>query len=476
MEALCWMSAMELATRYRAGELSPVEVVEAVLARVEQLNPQLNAFLTITADLARDQAKASEERLRRGELRGWLDGVPFSLKDFEPTQGIRTTYGSKFFEHHVPKEDGVVAERMGQSGAVLLGKTNMPQFGYKELSDNLLGEPCRNPWNLERSPGGSSAGAGAAVAAGLGPLAHGSDGAGSIRIPAAFCGIVGFKPSLGRVPYAPHDDPWSAFTHSGPMARTVRDAALMLQTLAGPDARDPLSIDSAPTDYLAACDGDLTGLRVAWSPDLGAGLVEPEVAAIAEAAARRFVDLGCTLDAPQIRWPDAREFYTIIWDVSQGTRVYELAQQRPDWIEPTLMRMVLKAGSISAIQHRQALYQRVKYYRAVLGSFEAFDLLLTPTMPAAAWPLDSGAENGGVEEGPRTIAGKPVAHLIDRTPFMYPFNITGQPAITVPCGFTAEGLPVGLQIVGRWHSDALVLRAAACFEAIAPWSEKRPAL
>jgi Asp-tRNA(Asn)/Glu-tRNA(Gln) amidotransferase A subunit family amidase len=471
MDEMWWMPALELASRYRARELSPVEVVEAVLARVEQLNPRLNAFLTVTADGAREAAQASEARLLHDELLGLLDGVPYSLKDLEPTRGIRTTFGSRFFEQHIPDADGVVAARMRRSGAVLLGKTNTPHFGYKELSDNLLGEPCRNPWKLDRTSGGSSAGAGAAIAAGLGPLAHGTDGAGSIRIPAAFCGIVGFKPSLGRVPYAPHADPWSATSHPGPMARTVRDAALMLQAIAGPDARDPLSIDSPPLDYLAACEGDLTGLRVAWSPDLGTGPVEPEVVAIVERAARRFTELGCALDAPIIRWPDARGFYTTIWDVTVGARNYERAQQRPDWIEPTLMRMILKAGTISAITYRQALYQRIEYYRAVLDFFENYDLLLTPTMPAGAWGW-----GGGADEGPGTIDGRPVAHLIDRVPFTYPFNITGQPAITVPCGFTSEGLPIGLQIVGRWHADALVLRAAACFEAVAPWAAQKPAL
>ncbi|HEY3229912.1 MAG TPA: amidase family protein, partial [Roseiflexaceae bacterium] len=334
-----------------------------------------------------------------------------------------------------------------------------------------LGDPCRNPWKRDRTSGGSSAGAGAAVAAGLGPLAHGTDGAGSIRIPASFCGIVGLKPSLGRVPYAPHADPWAATSHPGPMSRTVRDAALMLQAMAGPDARDPLSIDSPPVDYVAACEGDLTGLRLAWSPDLGTGPVEREIVAIVETAARRFTVLGCTLDAPAIRWPDARGFYTAMWDVTMGTRNYERAQQRPDWIEPTLMRMILKAGTMSAITYRQALYERADYYRSVLAFFEDFDLLLTPTMPAGAWQL-----GGGADEGPRTIDGRPVAHLIDRVPFTYPFNITGQPAITVPCGFTSEGLPIGLQIIGRWHDDALVLRAAACFETIAPWAEQKPAL
>jgi Asp-tRNA(Asn)/Glu-tRNA(Gln) amidotransferase A subunit family amidase len=471
MDEVCWMPALELASRYRARELSPVEVVDAVLARIEQLNPRLNAFLTVITDHARQAAQASEARLLRGELLGLLDGVPYSLKDLEPTKGIRTTFGSKFFEQHIPDADGVVAERMRRSGAVLLGKTNTPHFGYKELSDNLLGDPCRNPWKLDRTSGGSSAGAGAAVAAALGPIAHGTDGAGSIRIPAAFCGIVGFKPSLGRVPYAPHADPWSATSHSGPMTRTVRDAALMLQAMAGPDARDPLSIDSPPPDYLAVCDGELTGLRVAWSPDLGTGPVEPEVVAIVERAARQFTELGCTLETPEVRWPDGRGFYTTIWDVTVGTRNYERAQQRPDWIEPTLMRMILNAGTISAISYRQALYQRAEYYRAVLAFFEDYDLLLTPTMPAGAWGW-----GGGADEGPGTIDGRPVAHLIDRVPFTYPFNITGQPAITLPCGFMSEGLPVGLQIVGRWHADALVLRAAACFEAIAPWAAQKPAL
>jgi aspartyl-tRNA(Asn)/glutamyl-tRNA(Gln) amidotransferase subunit A len=253
------------------------------------------------------------------------------------------------------------------------------------------------------------------------------------------------------------------------MTRTVRDAAMLLQGMAGPDARDPLSIDSPPQDYLAACEGDLAGLRIAWSPDLGVGPVEREVVALVEAAARRFSELGCTLEAPAINWPVARMFYTTIWDVTVGTRSYERAHQRPDWIEPTLMRMIINAGTVSAITYRQALYQRAGYYRAVLAFFEDYDLLLTPTMPAGAWQW-----GGGADEGPATIDGRPVAHLIDRVPFTYPFNITGQPAITVPCGFTAEGLPIGLQIVGRWHDDALVLRAAACFEAIAPWAEKKP--
>jgi Asp-tRNA(Asn)/Glu-tRNA(Gln) amidotransferase A subunit family amidase len=471
MDDICLLPATELSARIQAKELSPVEIAEALLTRIERLNGTLHAYLTVTDGLAREQARAAEARQRKGELIGPLDGVPYSLKDMEPTKGIRTTYGSKFFEQFVPDEDGLVAERMGAAGGVLLGKTNTPHFGYKELSDNLLGEACRNPWKLDRTSGASSAGAASSVAAGLGPLAHGTDGAGSIRIPAAFCGIFGLKPSLGRVPYAPHADPWAATSHAGPMTRTVRDAALMLNAIVGPDARDPLSIDAPPEDYLAACEGDLAGLRVAWSPDLGTGPVEPEIVAIAGRAARRFVELGCTLDEPAIRWPDSRGFYTKIWDVTMAGRNYERALQRPDWIEPTLMRMIVNAGRMSAIEYRQALYERGNYYRAVLGFFEHYDLLLTPTMPAGAWGW-----GGGAVEGPSQIGGRPVEHIIDRVPFTYPFNITGQPAATVPCGFTAEGLPVGLQIVGRWHADTLVMRAAACFEAIAPWADKWPEL
>lgn len=471
MDDVCWLSANALAAHYRARELSPVEATTAILARIEGLNGHLRAFLTVTAEHALAAARDSEARLLRGEPLSLLDGVPYSLKDLELTAGIRTTFGSKFFEQHVPTADGVVAERLKASGAVLLGKTNTPHIGYKELSDNLLGPPCRNPWNGERTSGGSSAGAATAVAAGLGPLAHGTDGAGSVRIPAAFCGVVGLKPSLGRIPYAPHADPWAATSHVGPLARTVRDAALMLQAMAGPDSRDPLSIDAAPDDYVAACAGELRGLRVAWSPDLGTGLVEPEVAQSAYAAARRFAELGCIVEEPAIDWPDARAAYRTIWDVMIAGRLYERALERPEWIEPTLMQTILRVGRMSAIEHRQALYARSGYYQAVMAFFERYDLLLTPTMPAGAW-----RHGGGPAEGPATIGGQPVNHLIDRVPCTYPFNITGQPAISLPCGFTADGLPIGLQIVGRWHADSAVLRAAAAFEALAPWSDHKPPL
>ncbi|HYM68155.1 MAG TPA: amidase family protein [bacterium] len=466
---LCFTPALELKRLIADRQLSPVELVDAVLARIERLNPTLNAYLTVTADRARAQAREAEARARTGALRGPLDGIPYALKDLEPTAGIRTTYGSKFFEHHVPDEDAVIAERLKTADRILLGKTNTPHFGHKDMTDNLIGPPCRNPWKLDRTPGGSSGGAGAAVAAGLTPIGHGSDGAGSIRIPAALCGIYGLKPSFGRVPYHPNADYWSARSHNGPMTRTVRDAALVLNVMAGPDARDPLTIDAPPEDYLAACDGDLKGLRVAWSADLGFGAVDPDVRRIAEAAARRFGDAGAKVEAPAVDWPNPRDFHKIIWEVGVAARNIDRAVERPDWIEPSLAQMLLNAGRLSALEYQKALLARTEFQNAVRRFFETYDLLLTPQMPVGAWSAEPGAV-----QGPREIDGRPTPTIFDRLPFTYPFNLTGQPAATVPCGFTPEGLPVGLQIVGRWHADALVLRASAAFEAIQPWAQRRP--
>jgi Asp-tRNA(Asn)/Glu-tRNA(Gln) amidotransferase A subunit family amidase len=468
---LCYTPATELARLYRAKTLSPVEVTDAVLARIERLNPRLNAFLTVTADHARELARAAEGRIARGEPRGPLDGIPFSIKDLEPTGGIRTTYGSRFFEQNVPAEDGVVAARLRASGGVLLGKTNTPHFGYKDMCDNLLGPPCVNPWNLTRTSGASSGGAGAAVAAGLGPLAHGSDGSGSIRIPSALCGIFGLKPSLGRVPYWPSADLWNARSHNGPMTRTVRDGAVLLQVMAGPDPRDPLSIDAPPADYLGACQGDLHGLRVGWSRDLGFAAVDPEVADVAAAAARRFGDLGADVEEAKIDWGNPYDFHRIIYSASVAARNHERALARPDWIEPTLMRMILDTAALSAIEYGKALLARTAFAERVRRTFERYDLLLTPQMPVAAWPADPGPF-----EGLPDLGGKPAHSIFDRVPFMYPFNLTGQPAANLPCGFTRERLPVGLQVVGRWHRDGDVLRAAAAFEALQPWAGHRPPL
>ncbi|MDQ6669889.1 MAG: amidase family protein [Chloroflexota bacterium] len=462
---LCYTPATQLSEWIHTRQVSPVEITDAVLERMARLTPRLNAFLTMTPELARQQAREAEGRATRAELRGPLDGIPCSIKDLEPTAGVRTTFGSRWFENHVPAEDGAVAARLHHAGMVLLGKTNTPNFGHKDMCDNLLGPPCRNPWRLDRTSGASSGGAGAAVAAGLGPLAHGSDGAGSIRIPSALCGVFGLKPSLGRVPYWPSADLWAARSHNGPMARTVRDAALLLEAMAGPDERDPLSIDAPPENYLGECDGDLNGLRVVWSADLGYAALDPEVRRIAERSAQRFAELGCTIEARDPGWLDPDAFHRVIYEVSVAARQVERIAERPDWIETSLMEMFDHASQVSAIQHSQALLARTVFCEQVRRFFETCDLLLTPQMPIGAW---------SVERGPDEIGGRPTPSMFDRLAFTFPFNLTGQPAASVPCGFTSDGLPVGLQIVGRWHADALVLRAAAGFEAIQPWAHYRP--
>jgi Asp-tRNA(Asn)/Glu-tRNA(Gln) amidotransferase A subunit family amidase len=467
---LCFTPATELARAIRTRKLSPVEIVEAVLARIEALNPRLNAFLTVNADGARAAARQAEAAVMRGATLGLLHGLPVSIKDLEPSAGLRCTYGSKFFENNLADVDGMVTQRVKTAGGIVLGKTNTSHYGHKDMCDNLIGPPCRNPWKLDRTSGASSGGAGAAVAAGLGPLAHGSDGAGSIRIPSALCGVFGLKPSFGRVPNWPNADIWAARSHNGPMTRTVVDAGLMLRAIAGPDPRDPTSIDSAPEDYVTAVAWPfpaLHGLRVAWSVDFGYAAVDPEVRRLTTAAAERFSEFGCQVEALKPGWDDPREAAATMWYVSYAARLGERYDAQPDWFEPSLAEMIEAGRRVSGVQLGQAMLARTAFYEQVRRVFERYDVLLTPQMPLGAWPVD---------QAPRDIAGTPTPSMFDRLNFTFPFNLTGQPAASVPCGFTGEGLPVALQIVGRWHADTLVLQAAAALEQAAPWAQVRPAL
>jgi Asp-tRNA(Asn)/Glu-tRNA(Gln) amidotransferase A subunit family amidase len=465
---LGWMSAVELAAAIRARRLSPVELTEAVLARIEAINPRLNAFCTVAADRALADARAAEAAVQRGATLGVLHGLPISFKDLTATAGIRTTMGSRIFEHWVPEEDAVVVERARQAGAVLLGKTNTPEFGCKGVTDNLVFGHTRNPWKLDRIAGGSSGGAAAAIAAGLGPLAEGSDLAGSIRIPAAVCGVVGFKPSLGRVPLWPALNGWTGFSHTGPLTRTVADAALLLSAWAGPDERDPKSLPATGEDFARAVEGDARGLRVAWSPDLGGAPVDPEVRRLTEAAAKAFVDLGCRVEEEHPPLPDAMNlFMDLTAPMRAAGMTAHLARWR-DQLDPMLLMRLDRAEAMSAIDWERATHRRTALWHGVRGFFERYDVLVTPTTSAAAFPIG--------QTFPAEIDGRPLSNQLEWFPFTYPFAITGQPAISVPAGFTAEGLPVGLQIVGRRFADATVLRVAAAFEAARPWAGRRPPL
>lgn len=462
---LVYFSATELRDKFQKRELSPVEVAGAILDRIDQFNPSLGAYVTVTGDLAREQAKAAEAAYASGEA-DLLAGIPISIKDLTPTKGIRTTRGSLIYADHVPDYDPPFMERVYTAGAVVLGKTNSPEFGWKGESTNRVFGSTRNPWDLERTSGGSSGGGAAAVAAGLGPLAQGSDGAGSIRIPCAFCGIFGLKPTFGTIPQFPVSA-LVDLSHLGPMTRTVADAALLLNATAGYDARDRLSRDGV-VDYLAALDNlDLTGLRAAWSPDLGFAAVGPAARAAAEAAARKLADLGVEIVEDHPALGDPWPIIDALWTTAMAAIHTSDFEQVRDRLDPGRVAVIESAASYSGTDVAAAHLTCAAYYEAWREFMEKYDLVLTPTLPVGAFPV-------GLDQ-PGTVDGQPT-HYLSWTAFTYPFNLTGQPAATVPCGFDGDGLPLGLQIAGRYRDDATVLRAAAAFEAAAPWAHLRPPL
>ena len=463
-DELCWMSAIELAGLIRRKRVSPVEVVDAVLDRIERLNPALNAYVTVTADEARRAARAAERALGRRAPVGPLHGVPFSVKDLVATRGVRTTFGTRLFADTVPAEDAPMVERLRAAGGILVGKTNTPALGWLGVTHNLLFGPSRNPWRLDRTPGGSSGGAAAAVAAGLAPIAIGTDGGGSIRIPAAFTGIFGHKPSYGRIPVYPASPTWS-LSHIGPMTRTVADAALVLNVCAGPDERDPASLPRTGVDYVRAIRGGVKGLRVAYAEDLGnVTAVDAEVRRGAARAARVFRDLGCRVEVVAPRWPSPGECWLALFTAGLGARLAPYRDRRDD-LEPGLQQLIDVAVAMPSTRFVQAWLDRLAWWQHPRGFFERYDLLLTPTV--ACPPFAVGLEHPG------EVAGKTVGRY-DWLPYTYPFNLTGQPAASVPCGFTRDGLPIGLQFVGRRFDDATVLRAAAAFERARPWENVRP--
>jgi len=465
---LCYTPATELAAAIRARKLSPVELTDALLARIEAVNPRVNAYCTVAAERARADARAAEAAITSGAALGPLHGVPISFKDLTPTAGIRTTLGSRAFEHNVPADDALIVTRARQAGAVVMGKTNTPEFGCKGVTDNKIFGHTRNPWNLGMNAGGSSGGAAAAVAAGLSPLAEGSDLAGSIRIPSAVCGVVGLKPSLGRVPKVPALNAWTGFTVHGPIARTVRDAALLLSVLAGPDERDPQSLPATGEDFSRAADGGVRGLRVGFSADLGYAPVDPEVRRLTEAAAKRLATIGCEVEDAHPGFANSR---TLFIELTAPYRAAAMEPLIPRWrseMDPVLTSRLDSAAAMTAVDFEKAQHRRTEMWRSLARFFEHHDVLVTPTTSVPAFPI-------GIFF-PEEIAGRKLENPLDWFPFTYPFNITGSPAISVPCGFTSDGLPVGLQIVGPRFADATVLRVAAAYEMAAPWIERRPAL
>ena len=463
---ICYMSVIEMVKAIEDKQLSPVEIMDAVLSRIERLNPKINAYCTLVAESARKQAREAETMVMKGEELGRLHGIPVSIKDLTFTKGIRTTFGSKIYENFVPEQDAIVVERLKAAGAIVVGKTNTPEFGFKGVTDNrLFGATC-NPWNPGLTSGGSSGGAAASVAAGMGPLAQGSDGGGSIRIPSSFCGVFGLKPSFGRVPVGPGFPDWQTLSHTGPITRTVRDAALAMEVIAGRDDRDRHSLPDTGLRYLPFLGGDLKGLKIAWSPDLGYAVVDPRVLEVTSAAVGIFDTLGGTLEAATPEVGHAGRAWGAIWNMTFASKHRDKLEEWREQMDPGLVALIEQGKDRLATEYASAALEREEYCDKIQPFFEKYDLLLTPTL--AVPPFEVGAS------GPREIDG--VQRFLDWVTFTYAFNLTGQPAASVPCGWTEDGLPIGLQIVGRRFDDVAVLRAAAAFEQASPWAGRRPPL
>jgi aspartyl-tRNA(Asn)/glutamyl-tRNA(Gln) amidotransferase subunit A len=464
MQDITRLSATELLGLYWRGELSPVEATRAVLAQIDAQNARVNAYCLVRPDEAMAAARASERRWRAGEPAGVLDGIPTSVKDLLLTSGWPTLRGSKTISKAGAwTADAPAVARLREHGAVLVGKTATPEFGWKGVTDSPLTGVTRNPWDTARTAGGSSGGSAAAVAAGMGPLSVGTDGGGSIRIPASFCGIVGLKPTQGRVPVYPPSS-FGTLSHVGPMARTVADAALLLDAIGAPDSRDPLALGrQAPV--LAGLDAfSVRGKRVAHSPALGFATVDPEVTTAVRAAVGALESAGARVSLADPGFGSPIAAFEVLWYAGAAKLVDDVPASRRGLIDPGLAEIAAEGRRYSALDYLQALRERSEAGIAMGAFHQTYDLLVTPTEPIVAFA--AGAE---VPEGSAT------PRWTSWTPFTYPFNLTHQPAATVPCGFTAAGLPVGVQVVGPRHADALVLSACAVIEAALPWRDRWPA-
>jgi aspartyl-tRNA(Asn)/glutamyl-tRNA(Gln) amidotransferase subunit A len=473
-QPLVGLNALTIAALVRARDVSAVETIEAALGAIDTLDSHLHAFCTPAPEQARAAARDLDARMARGEPVGPLAGVPVAIKDLILTRGLRTTFGSRLYAEFVPDNDDVAVERLKTADAIVIGKTNAAEFGYGGFGHNPLFPTTCNPWNTALTPGGSSAGSAAAVAAGICPIALGSDGGGSVRLPAAFTGLLGIKPTMGRVPVWPgcRDETlpgvsgWESIEHYGPISRTVADAALFLAITAGPDMRDRWSLPDEGVGWMSAADAPLPkGLRIAYCPRWAGGPVDPDVDAIVAAAASRFGrDLGAEVDEVPAPLGDLIEMdRALIALETDLTGLRRLAGGRKDALSPALRALLRRPWT--AEQFTDAITARKAAVNAMARFMTRYDLILTPTTPLPAFPIDRA--------GPGEIAGIPVEDDA-WTPALYPANLTGQPAASVPAGWTPDGLPVGLQIMGHRLADRLVITAAAAFERLQPWADRHP--
>jgi aspartyl-tRNA(Asn)/glutamyl-tRNA(Gln) amidotransferase subunit A len=458
------MTAAELAEAYRSGEASPVEAAEACLGRIDALDATINAFCHVDHEATMEQAEDSEKRWREGAPLSALDGVPVAIKDLLLTKGWATRRGSLTVDPHGPwTEDAPSVARLREAGAVLVGKTTTPEFGWKGSTDSPLTGITRNPWNKAKTPGGSSGGSSAALVARFAPLALGTDGGGSIRIPASFSGCYGLKPSFGRVPAYPLS-PFGTVAHVGPMSRTVRDSAMLLNIIAKPDARDWHSLPDPDTDYTWRLGVNMRGRRIGYSRRLGfVKRVAPEVEELVAAAVRRFETLGAFVEEVEPDFGDPSMIFRNLWWAGAGLLLGDLPPEKKAQLDPGLRRMAEEGATLPLKDYLKANAARGTYGSRMRQFMENYDFLLTPTVATPAF--DVGQLTPLDDDGNAWMAW---------TPFSFPFNLTQQPAASVNCGFTKDGLPVGLQIVGRMYDDAGVLAASSAYEAVDPYTDRVP--
>jgi aspartyl-tRNA(Asn)/glutamyl-tRNA(Gln) amidotransferase subunit A len=468
---LGYTSAAELAALIARRAVSPVEAVDAVLGRIEKAQPVLNAFITVCGEEARAAAKDAEMAVMRGEALGSLHGVPFAVKDLVNTAGVRTTFGSVALADNVPGADSPAVARLKEAGAILVGKTTTPEFGHKCFTEAPLFGRTANPWDVARTCGGSSGGAAAAVASGLAPIGIGTDGGGSSRIPAACCGVVGFKQTLGLVPHDLTPDGFGNQSHITPMTRTVSDTALMLRAMAGPHPCDPHALGLAAPDFVAAArpEGDLKGVRIAWRPLLGNTILSREVREACERGLAALAEFGAVVEPVNDDFASTEPIWLILTQSFWNARFRRYVAEFGPRMSETLLRQMDNGAGHSAVALQKAMFERTRVFREIQGWFDRYDIVATPTLSRTTLAIDhdffTAIEIDGV-----------TADTVRKAwyPYTLPFNLSGNPAVTLPCGFGADGLPIGLQLVGPHLGDARLLRAAALFETARPWAGERP--
>jgi len=467
-KSICFLTATELAKRIRTGEISAEETMGAHLAQIEKVNPQVNAIVTLLPERAMDEARKSDEKMATGAELGPLHGLPVAYKDLVQTKGIRTTFGSLVFKDFVPEEDALLVERVRQAGAIVIGKTNTPEFGAGSQTFNQVFGVTKNPYDLSKTCGGSSGGAAVSVACRMLPFADGSDFGGSLRNPTNFCNVVGFRPSVGRVPSWPNESGWNSFSVDGPIARTVEDTSLILSVLAGPDLRSPISLSENASIFRQSLDINLKGTRIAWSSDLGGLPVDSRVTETLVAQLNVFEDLGCFVEESFPDFSDADEIFKTFRAWFFELKLASLLPEHREKMKETVIWNIETGMKLSGPELGRAEVKRTALFHRIREFMKDYDFLALPVSQVPPFPLD--------QEYVKEINGLQMETYLDWMRSCYFISVTGQPAISVPCGFTSDSLPVGLQLVGRPQNDFGVLQLAHAFEKSTGFYKKIPDL